>query len=706
MNSENDILRIPIEFLKGVGPKRAELLKNELGISFFEDLLMHFPFRYVDRTTFRKIGDIIEESGLCQFKCRIIEKKVIKGANNRSRLQVIATDGSGMIEMIWFQGVKWIEPAIEIAKEYIIFGKVESGPGMKKMIHPELEPVTEESIFRKSILSPVYSTTEKLNSGGLTTRTLVKLIENLLIKLQLTEFEEYLPEYLIKRLNLISRKKALFLIHFPKSKEQLEAARTRLKFEELFFMQLRLLFNKMIRKKKIKGYVFSQVGEKFNEFYYQKLKFELTGAQKRVTREIRADLRSGIQMNRLLQGDVGSGKTIVALMTMLIAIDNGYQTCIMAPTEILAQQHFNSISELTIGLGINIGYLSGNIKGNVRKSLLASLEAGAIDILVGTHAIIEPWVKFKNIGLAIIDEQHRFGVKQRAGLWHKSKSLPPHILVMTATPIPRTLSMTIYGDLDVSVIDELPPGRKNIETIHLNESKRLKLIKFLGQQISLGRQIYVVYPLIEESESLDLQNLQDGYESMLHHFPRPKFQMSIVHGKMKSADKDFEMQRFKAGKTQILVSTTVIEVGVDVPNATVMVIENSERFGLSQLHQLRGRVGRGGEQSYCILMSSYKLSKDAKERISTMVRTNNGFEISEVDMQLRGPGDIEGIKQSGLLDLKISNILEDEKILKMARKICQEILEEDNALQNPINLRLKNYVKNHRNQFSTWGRIS
>lgn len=706
LNSENDILFTPIEFLKGVGPKRAELLKKELGISFFQDLLVHFPFRYVDRTTFRRINEINEGSALFQLKCRIIDKQIIKGANNRSRLQAVAVDDTGMIELLWFQGVKWIDPVIENGKEYIIFGKIESGFGTKKMIHPELEPVTEDSVNRKSILSPVYSTTEKLNSGGLNSRALAKLMENLMFRIELSEIEEFLPEYIIKRLNLITRKKALFQIHFPKNDEQLDAAKTRLKFEELFFLQLRLLLNKIIRKKKIKGYVFGQVGQKFSEFYSEKLKFELTGAQKRVTKEIRSDLRSGIQMNRLLQGDVGSGKTIVALMTMLIGIDNGYQTCIMAPTEILAQQHFNSISELIKGLGINIGFLSGNIKGNVRKSLLASLEAGSIDILVGTHAVIESWVKFHNLGLAIIDEQHRFGVKQRASLWHKSKPLPPHILVMTATPIPRTLSMTIYGDLDVSVIDELPPGRKNIDTIHLNESKRLKLIKFLGNQISLGRQIYVVYPLIEESEKMDLQNLQDGYESMLHHFPRPEYQMSIVHGKMKSPDKDFEMQRFKEGRTQILVSTTVIEVGVDVPNATVMVIENAERFGLSQLHQLRGRVGRGAEQSYCILMSSYKLSKDAKERINTMVRTNNGFEISEVDMQLRGPGDMEGVRQSGLLDLKISNILEDEKILKLARTVCQEILDSDSSLQNPANVRLKNYVNSNRSLFSSWGRIS
>ena len=706
LNYDNNILLTPIEYLKGVGPVRAELLKKELNIRVFQDLLLHFPFRYVDRTTFYKINDKIEDSMSAQLKCKIIEKQIIKGANNRSRLQAIAEDDSGMIELIWFQGVKWIDPVIEVGGEYIIFGKMESGYGMKKIIHPDIESVNGDNMTKKAILSPVYSTTEKLNSSGLNSRSISKLMANLISKIELSDIEEFIPEYIIRKINLVSRKKALFQIHFPKNNEQLHEAQMRLKFEELFFMQLRLLFNKIIRKKRIKGYIFSNVGNNFNDFYSKNLKFELTDAQKRVTKDIRYDLRSGIQMNRLLQGDVGSGKTIVALMAMLISIDNGFQACIMAPTEILAQQHFNSISALVKGLGINIAFLSGNIKGKVRKSVLAALESGSIHILVGTHAIIESWVVFSNLGIAIIDEQHRFGVKQRASLWHKSKPSPPHILVMTATPIPRTLSMTLYGDLDVSVIDELPPGRKHIETLHLNESKRLKLIKFLENQITLGRQIYVVYPLIEESETLDLQNLQDGYENMLHHFPRPKYQISIVHGKMKSADKEYEMLRFKEGKTQILVSTTVIEVGVDVPNASVMVIENAERFGLSQLHQLRGRVGRGAEQSYCILMSSYKLSKEAKERIHTMVRTNNGFEIAEVDMKLRGPGDIEGIRQSGLLDLKISNILQDEKILKLARTVCQELLQEDSTLQNPVNVRLRNYIRDNRSLFSDWGRIS
>ncbi|MGE5356005.1 MAG: ATP-dependent DNA helicase RecG [Deltaproteobacteria bacterium] len=706
MLSDKEILKTSIEYLKGVGPRRAELLKSELGIATMEDLLYHFPFRYVDRTSVISIFEAIDDGLQVQLKCTITDKSIIRGANNRKRLHAKASDGTGIIELIWFQGLNWIEPLIEPGNEYIIFGKLETGFGTKKIIHPEIEPVSDRNIESKTIFSPVYNTTEKLNSAGLNSRGIARLIENLLFKLQLTELEEILPEHIKINAKLISRKKALYQIHFPRDIKQLKEAQLTLKFEELFMLQLRLLFSKYTRKKKIKGFIFDKVGSYFNEFYSKKLKFELTEAQKRVTKNIRSDLRSGIQMNRLLQGDVGSGKTIVALMTMLIAIDNGYQACMMAPTEILAQQHFNSLSEMLKGLGINIGFLTGSVKGNVRKSILAALEQGYVHILVGTHALIEPSVKFNNLGLVIIDEQHRFGVKQRAALWHKSKPSPPHILVMTATPIPRTLSMTLYGDLDVSVIDELPPGRKHVNTVHLYESKRFKVIKFIEDQITLGRQIYVVYPLIEESEKLDLKNLQDGYENMLHHFPRPKYQMSIVHGKMKPVDKDFEMQRFKEGRTQILISTTVIEVGVDVPNASVMVIENAERFGLSQLHQLRGRVGRGAEQSYCILMSSYKLTAEAKERLQTMVRTNNGFEISEVDMRLRGPGDIEGLRQSGLLDLKISNLIQDEKIISFARKICENLLDNDPNIEKAENISLRKYIIKNKNLFTGWGRIS
>lgn len=706
MKTDTEILLTAIEFLKGVGPVRAELLRKELEIHVFNDLLHHFPFRYVDRTSFLKIKDINEDPVQVQLKCRILDKQVMQGANRRRRLHAIATDGTGAIELIWFQGVKWIDQVLEEGRDYIVFGKPEPGSGKKKMIHPEIEALNEYNLARSNLLSPVYSSTEKLNLRGLNSRNLARLTANLIERISDADIEEYLPKYLVRELKMISRKEALIRIHFPKDESELKMAQNRLKFEELFFMQLRLLFAKINRKKLVKGFVFDRIGEKFRSFYDRKLSFELTGAQKRVVKEIRNDLRNGVHMNRLLQGDVGSGKTIVALLVLLIAIDNGFQACIMAPTEILAQQHFNNISNLVSGLNINTGFLSGNVKGKTRKSLLASLESGTIDILIGTHAIIEPWVKFKNLGIAVIDEQHRFGVKQRASIWQKSDKIPPHILVMTATPIPRTLSMTLYGDLDLSVIDELPPGRKNVETIHLYESKRPKLIKFITDQVAAGRQVYVVYPLIEESEKMDLQNLQDGYEYMLQFFPRPKYQMSIVHGRMKSADKDFEMQMFKDGKTNILVSTTVIEVGVDVPNASVMVIENAERFGLSQLHQLRGRVGRGSDQSYCILMSSYKLSKEAKERLSTMVKTNNGFEISEVDMRLRGPGDIEGLRQSGLLDLKISNIIQDEKILRAARKYCERILERDPSLELEENSRLRNYIRKNRELFTGWGRIS
>lgn len=706
MTIDNEILLSPIEYLKGVGPKRAELLKTELGIRYFKDLLYHFPFRYVDRTQFFKIKDILADGITVQLKCTVIEKRMIKGKNKRDRLEILAKDESGFISLLWFQSVKWMASSLEEGKEYIVFGKISMNYGKKTIVHPEMELLNEQALNKNTVLSPVYRSTEKLNTNGLNSRNILKLSHYLLEKLKNENIPEVLPEYILKKFKLISLKQALFQIHFPKSDEELKAASNRLKFEELFFLQLRLLFNKISRRGKLKGYVFEKIGESFNKFYNTKLPFELTGAQKKVIKEIRKDLNSGIQMNRLLQGDVGSGKTIVALMIILIALDNGFQACIMAPTEILAQQHFNSIEKMVKGLNINVAFLSGSVKGKKRNSILTLLEEGSIDILIGTHALIEPWVKFKNLGFVIIDEQHRFGVKQRAKLWSKGLKHPPHILVMTATPIPRTLSMTLYGDLDISVIDELPPGRKEIKTMHLYENSRPKMIKFLKNEIKKGRQIYVVYPLIEESEKLDLQNLEMGYENMLQYFPRPEYQMSIVHGRMKPIDKDFEMNRFKNGITQILVGTTVIEVGVDVSNASVMVIENSERFGLSQLHQLRGRVGRGSEQSYCILMSSFKLSKEGKERISTMVKTNNGFLIAEVDMKLRGPGDIEGLRQSGLLELKLSNIVQDENILRAARTTCQEVLSEDAMLEDAKNIRLRKYVIKNKNQFRSWGRIS
>jgi len=703
---DNNILLSSIEYLKGVGPKRAEYLKSELGIRYFRDLLYHFPFRYVDRTHFIKIKDILADGMVVQVKGVIFDKELVKGKNKRNRLEATIKDGSGFMDLLWFQRVKWMDSALEEGKEYIIFGKVGMSYGKKSIVHPEIELVSEDAMKRNVVLSPVYSSTEKLNAKGLNSRNISKLTYNLLVRIKDERITEPLPDYILSKLDLIPIKRALFQIHFPKNDIELKKAEKRLKFEELFFLQLRLLFNKISRQNRLRGHSFGKVGDNFNKFYSEKLPFELTNAQKRVIKEVRKDLGSGAHMNRLLQGDVGSGKTIVALMSILIALDNGFQACIMAPTEILAQQHFLSIEKMVQGLGINIAFLSGSVKGKKRANILNSLIDGDIDILIGTHALIEEWVKFKNLGITVIDEQHRFGVKQRAKLWTKGVKYPPHVLVMTATPIPRTLSMTLYGDLDVSVIDELPPGRKDIKTMHLYENSRPKMIKFLKNEIEKGRQIYVVYPLIEESEKMDLKNLQEGYENMLHHFPRPQYQISIVHGKMKPADKESEMQRFKDGRTQILVGTTVIEVGVDVPNASVMVIENSERFGLSQLHQLRGRVGRGAEQSYCLLMSSFKLSKEGKERLSTMVRTNNGFEIAEVDMRLRGPGDIEGLRQSGLLDLKLANIVQDENILRAARVNCQNILVEDPRLELEKNMRLRRYVERNKHLFRSWGRIS
>jgi len=703
---EKNILYSGIEYLKGVGPKRAELLKAELGIRYFKDLLYFFPFRYTDRTHFVKIKDILADGISVQLKGILIEKEIIGGKNKRNRLGARLKDDTGYIDLIWFQGVKWLKSSLKEGQEYIVYGKVSMSYGKKTIVHPEIELLNEDAIKRNVVLSPVYSSTEKLTKNGLSSRAITKLTYNLLYVLQNEIIKDSLPEYLLSELKLISAKKALFYIHFPKNSNELKLAENRLKFEELFFLQLRLLFSKISRKKRLIGHKFSSLGKYFNGFYEQKLPFELTGAQKKVIKEIRIDLKRGIHMNRLLQGDVGSGKTIVALMVVLMALDNDFQACFMAPTEILAQQHFFSIEKMVSGLGINIAFLSGSVKGKKRASILNSLSEGSIDILIGTHALIEDWVIFKNLGIVIIDEQHRFGVKQRAKLWRKGNKYPPHVLVMTATPIPRTLSMTLYGDLDISIIDELPPGRKEIKTLHFYDSKRPKLIKFIEKEIGKGRQIYVVYPLIEESEKLDLKNLEEGYENLLHYFPRPKYQMSIVHGRMKPADKELEMQRFKKGKTQILVGTTVIEVGVDVANASVMVIENAERFGLSQLHQLRGRVGRGAEQSYCILMSSFKLSKDAKERLSTMVRTNNGFEIAEVDMRLRGPGDIEGVRQSGLLDLKLANIVQDENILRAARSKCINILKEDPKLELEKNKRLKDYILKNKHLFLSWGRIS
>lgn len=705
MTEVKHILDTPIEFLKGVGPSRAEALRNELGIHCFRDLLYDFPFRYVDKTSYTFIKDIRSDGETVFLKAKVISMESIKGKKG-FRLSGMAHDGTGFIELIWFQKVKLISEMILPEREYSIYGKVKVFKGKKSIVHPEMESI--ELYTSKTILKydPVYRSTEKLDTIGLGGKSRRRLTAHLFERITSAAIEDNLPGYIRSKQGLVSKWEALRWIHFPGQEDELKASQQRLKFEELFYNQLVLLQNKAIRKNRIKGIIFEKVGHYFHTFFEKHLPFELTGAQKRVIREIRQDLGSGAQMNRLLQGDVGSGKTMVALMTMILAIDNDHQSCLMAPTEILARQHYESIMNYVQGMGLRVAYLSGSIKGNHRKELLKLLKSGDIHILIGTHALIEDPVVFKKLGLAITDEQHRFGVNQRAKLWQKNPETVPHILVMTATPIPRTLAMTRYGDLDLSIIDELPPGRKEIRTIHRSDQSRPRVYDFLKQQIGLGRQIYIVYPLIEESEVLDLRNLQDGYERLLQIFPRPDFQISIIHGKMKPEAKDYEMKRFAEGRTDIMVATTVIEVGVNVPNATVMLIENSERFGLSQLHQLRGRVGRGGEQSYCILMSGFKLSADAKERIATMVRTNDGFEIAEVDMMLRGPGDITGTRQSGAVEFQLANLVEDQAILKAARLIAKILVEKDPVLEDPTHLPIKNYMGRYKLKYKDWGLIS
>lgn len=702
---QRPFLETAIEYLKGVGPTRADMLKKELSIFTLRDLLYQFPYRYIDKTQFHRTRDLSEDSGAVQVR-GILRRLVTAGEGRKRRLVGTLRDDSGAIELVWFSGIHWIEKSLVVGKEYVIYGRINQFNNKLNIAHPEIEAVSLSNTKQAASFAPVYPSTEKLNNKGLDAKFRRRLIKALFEKLSITHFEENLPDYLIQKLKFPSHFDALRQIHLPKSQQELVKARNRLKFEELFFLQLRLLQLKLTRQRTIKGIPFPTIGDYFNSFYKEKLPFELTGAQKRVLKEIRRDLGSGIQMNRLLQGDVGSGKTIVGLMCMLMALDNGYQACLMAPTEILAQQHYSSISAYLEGMEIKVGFLSGSVKGKKRKAILAELANGAIDIVIGTHALLEDPVQFKALGLAITDEQHRFGVAQRAKLWKKNAQFPPHILVMTATPIPRTLAMTLYGDLDVSVIDELPPGRKEIKTIHRTENHRMRVIGFMREQIAMGRQVYVVYPLIEESAKLDLQNLEEGYAALSREFPMPEYQISIVHGKMKSADKDFEMQRFVDGTTQIMVATTVIEVGVNVPNASVMVIENTERFGLSQLHQLRGRVGRGAEQSFCLLMSSFKLSNESRQRIQTMVRTNNGFEIAEADLRLRGPGNIEGTQQSGILNLRLADLARDGKILKTAREIASRILENDPNLQRPEHQAIGRYLSKYGKKMKAWSRIS
>lgn len=677
-------------YLKGVGPKRAELLQKELGISTYEQLLNHYPFRYIDRTRFYKINELHPDMPLVQVIGRITSKETI-GEKHKKRIVAKFTDDTGTMDLVWFQSLKWVEDHVMRGSLYIAFGKPTLFNNSFSISHPDLETYPRQTgITGNLTLQPIYNSTEKMKKGFLDSKGIQKLVHHI-IELHINEVRETLPAYIIEKYKLISRKEALIHIHFPANASMLQHAERRLKFEELFFIQLQLLHNKQLRSLKFKGALFNTVGENVNTFYNTMLPFDLTNAQKRVIKEIRLDTQRGSQMNRLIQGDVGSGKTVVALMSMLLANDNGYQACMMAPTEILARQHYQSLVDLLKGELVNVAVLTGNTTKKQRTLLHQQLESGEIDILVGTHALIEDKVKFKNLGLVVIDEQHRFGVEQRAKLWRKN-IVPPHILVMTATPIPRTLAMTLYGDLDVSVIDELPAGRKPIETLHLYESQRLRLFGLMKQEIAKGRQIYIVYPLIRESEKLDLLHLEAGVEQMRHQFPLPQYQISIVHGQMPNADKQYEMQRFIEGKSQIMVATTVIEVGVNVPNASVMIIENAERFGLSQLHQLRGRVGRGAAQSFCILMSGNKLGPNSKLRLETMVKTNNGFEISEIDLQLRGPGDITGTQQSGVLELKVANLAKDQIILQEARNTVIELFEKDPLVELPENTLLKRYL--------------
>jgi len=684
---QQNLLETPIEYLKGVGPNRGTLLRKELGIHKYGHLLNFFPNRYIDRTRYYKINELQNNVAEVQIIGKIINVKTVEFGKNQKRLVATFVDDTGQMELVWFQGHKWIRESLKLNEICVIFGKCTSFGNAFNMAHPEIELMSEHEQSLRSAMQPVYPSTETLANRGISNRVINKMMQQLFQETQ-AKFAETLPDYLTAELKLIPKNAALFNIHFPKSAEALAKAQYRLKFEELFYIQLQLITKNLIRKHKIKGHPFTKVGEYFNDFYKNHLPFELTNAQKRVIKEIRIDMGSNAQMNRLLQGDVGSGKTIVALMSMLIALDNGFQSCLMAPTEILANQHFNGLSELAKELNINIKILTGSTKIANRRIIHEELENGTLHILIGTHALLEDKVKFQNLGLAVIDEQHRFGVEQRSKLWKKNE-IPPHILVMTATPIPRTLAMSLYGDLDISVIDELPPGRKPIQTVHRFDSNRLKVWKFIRDEIALGRQIYIVYPLIEESKTMDFKDLMDGYESISRDFPLPQYAISILHGKMKPADKDAEMKRFAEGKTNIMVATTVIEVGVNIPNASVMIIESAERFGLSQLHQLRGRVGRGAEQSYCILMTSHKLSADSKTRMETMVGTNDGFEIAEVDLKLRGPGDLMGTQQSGVLNLQIADIVRDRDILQLARNYALQILKDDAPMQKPENAVLR-----------------
>ena len=683
---KENYLFTPIDYLKGVGPNRASLLKSELKVFTYNDLLNYFPFRYIDRTKYHKISELEKTNSEVQIIGKFINLKYSDNIKSK-RLIGVFSDGENEIEIIWFRAVKWIEKSIKLNENYVVYGKVNWFNNRYSIVHPETELLIKHKKNIKHNLLPIYSSTETLASRGITNKLIRDFIINI-FENSPKSFNENLSKTINESYTMLTRFDAFFNLHFPKSQILLAKAQFRLKYEEFFFIQLQFLFKNLSNKNKFKGFVFSNVGKYFNTFYNDHLEFELTNAQKRVVKDIRKDFSSNAQMNRLLQGDVGSGKTIVALLCSLIAIDNDFQTCLIAPTEILAQQHFQSISDPLSKINLNVKLLTGSTSKKERVTLFQDIKNGLVDILIGTHAVLEDKVVFKNLGFAIIDEQHRFGVAQRSKLWKKNTT-PPHILVMTATPIPRTLAMSVYGDLDISIIDELPPGRKKVNTVHRTDRNRLEVFKFIRDEISKGRQIYVVYPLIEESKAMDYKDLMDGYEGIIREFPIENYQISILHGRMKPADKAIEMNRFKNGETQIMVSTTVIEVGVNIPNASVMVIESSERFGLSQLHQLRGRVGRGSENSYCILMSKEKLSTEARTRIKTMTSTNDGFRISEVDMELRGPGNLLGTQQSGLLNFKIADIIKDRDILELARKDAKELINTDPGLKLNENKEIK-----------------
>ena len=698
-----ELLSTPIDFLKGVGPAKADLLKKELQIFTYRDLITYYPFRYVDKSKIFKVSDLNADLPFIQLKGEVLKFETI-GKGRTKRLVAHFKDDTGIIKLIWFKGITWIRSSIKLNTEYLVFGKPTSFKNTFSLVHPELDLWEDYNKKAHVGLQGVYHSSEKLSAKGLNSRGILKLIKNL-IPLLKNDIKETLSLKILTQLNLPTKEDSLINIHIPKNNNDFIRAQKRLKFEEFFFLQLHLLKLKLIRTKRLKGYPFPKIDTHFNNFYNNHIPFELTGAQKRVLKEIRRDVQSEAQMNRLLQGDVGSGKTLVAFLSMLIAVDNGFQSAIMAPTEILARQHMDTISEYCKELDVKVGILTGSSKTKERKELHEKLESGELNILIGTHALIEDNVKFRNLGLVIIDEQHRFGVSQRSKLWKKN-DFPPHMLVMTATPIPRTLSMTLYGDLEVSVIDELPPGRKEVKTVWKTDSNRLKVIGFIREQIKLGRQIYIVFPLIQESEVLDYKNLMDGYESLIRDFPLPEFQVSVLHGQMKAEDKEYEMKRFVDGVTDIMVATTVIEVGVNVPNASVMIIESSERFGLSQLHQLRGRVGRGAEQSYCILMSGNKVSTEGKERLKTMVETSDGFKISEVDLRLRGAGDMMGTKQSGALNFKIADLVKDGNILEYSRNVAIQLLEEDEKLEIEENKNILKAYLPYAKQRNNWSRIS